>query len=101
VHLRVTENIVIDRSTRARDTDDSRLELDDIDALHRWHSAKPTGGTACAKPNHKRALGMWMQNRADQPAHHLRAGVAARAAIRFAVDDERVIGAVDQGHAAF
>ena len=41
-----------------------------------------------------------MQNGADQPGHHLRAGVSARTAIRLAVDDESVIAAVDECDAA-
>ena len=41
-----------------------------------------------------------MQNCADEAAHNLCAGIAARAAIRFSVDDEGVVGAVDESDAA-
>src|SRR5436190_23292385 len=41
-----------------------------------------------------------MKNRSDEPAHYLCAGVTARTAVRFAVDDERVVRAVDQSDAA-
>ena len=46
--------------------------------------------------------GSGCDERADQAAHHLRAGVVARAAVRLAVDDEGVAGAaLDERDAAF
>ena len=87
---------------RARDVENERLDFDDVDAVDRRDGAEPSGRTARAQADDERASRIRMRERAEEAAHDLRAGVVPRAAVRFAVDDERIAGAVlGEGDAAF
>ena len=95
VDARVAQHAVVDRLAGARHLEHQRLELDDVDALHRGHGAEPAGAAAGAEADDQRALRLRMAEGAEQAEHDLRPGIAARAAVRLAVDDEGVAVLLD------
>ena len=95
-HFRIRHRVAVDRRARARDVQHDRLELDDVDALHRRDVREPAGGAAGAETDDERAARVGVTQRAEQSKHHLRAGVETRAAVRLAVHDERVAALLAQ-----
>ena len=76
---------------RLCDPQHDRLEFDDVDAIDRRHRAEPSGRAAGAEADHAGRAWIRMKDRGEQTAHHLRRCIAARAAVRFTVHDEREV----------
>ena len=96
VHLRIAHRVVVDRSARACDVQDQRLELDDVDAFDRGHRGKPSRGAARPEPDDQRALRAGMAQRAKQSRASPACLRRPRRPVRLAVDEEGVAARI--GH---
>src|SRR5437660_880002 len=85
---------------RVRDAQNRWLELDHVHAIDLAHRTEPAGGAARPETDDQRAMRRGVKNRRHEPGHHLRSSIAASAAIRFAIHDERVVARVYERDAA-